>query len=187
MVRIMELLNELAKKVNTKLAAMTGATASANGKAGLVPAPSKGDQGKFLRGDGSWGTPANTTYGAMKGASASAAGMSGLVPAPAKGKQGAFLRGDGTWAATVISASVTIPTTGWKSDSTANYPYYYDIPCSGLTAADKAVVMITQTSAAAAKACGMCSRTETRSGVIRIRARKVPASAVSAEYWIFGG
>lgn len=33
---------------------MTGATAEAAGKAGLVPAPQIGDQNKFLRGDGNW-------------------------------------------------------------------------------------------------------------------------------------
>ena len=38
---------------------MGGASASANGSAGLVPAPSTGDQAKFLRGDGTWAT-ANT-------------------------------------------------------------------------------------------------------------------------------
>ena len=35
---------------------MTGATSSADGVAGLVPAPHAGDQGKFLRGDGTWAT-----------------------------------------------------------------------------------------------------------------------------------
>lgn len=34
--------------------AMTAATASAAGKAGLVPAPSAGSQNSFLRGDGTW-------------------------------------------------------------------------------------------------------------------------------------
>lgn len=33
---------------------MTGATAEADGKAGLVPAPKIGDRNKFLRGDGNW-------------------------------------------------------------------------------------------------------------------------------------
>lgn len=37
--------------------ALSGASSSAAGKAGLVPAPAKGDEGKFLRGDGSWKTP----------------------------------------------------------------------------------------------------------------------------------
>ena len=41
---------------------MKGATASAVGTSGLVPAPAAGDQGKYLRGDGTYGTPTNTTY-----------------------------------------------------------------------------------------------------------------------------
>ena len=41
---------------------MTGASASAAGTSGLVPAPAAGNQGKYLRGDGTWETPANTTY-----------------------------------------------------------------------------------------------------------------------------
>lgn len=34
--------------------AMTGATSSAAGTAGIVPAPAAGDEGKFLKGDGTW-------------------------------------------------------------------------------------------------------------------------------------
>lgn len=41
---------------------MGAASASAAGKAGLVPAPAAGAQGKYLRGDGTWQTPPNTTY-----------------------------------------------------------------------------------------------------------------------------
>lgn len=37
--------------------AMGAATASAAGKAGLVPAPGAGKQGQYLRGDGTWNTP----------------------------------------------------------------------------------------------------------------------------------
>lgn len=85
------------------------------------------------------------------------------------------------------AVAVTIPTTGWKSDSTADYPYYYDIPCSGITAADRADVAVAPTGVKTASACGMCPTTETRSGVIRIRAEKTPASAVSANYWVIGG
>lgn len=36
--------------------AMTGATSSAAGTAGIVPAPASGDQDKVLKGDGTWGT-----------------------------------------------------------------------------------------------------------------------------------
>ncbi|MDE7193794.1 MAG: hypothetical protein K2O14_07460 [Oscillospiraceae bacterium] len=59
---------------DTTYANMTAATASAAGKAGLVPAPAAGAQGKYLRGDGTWQTPpdTNTTYG---DASATASGL----------------------------------------------------------------------------------------------------------------
>ena len=46
--------------VNTTSPNMTAASSTAAGKAGLVPAPAAGAQGKFLRGDGTWQTPANT-------------------------------------------------------------------------------------------------------------------------------
>lgn len=82
---------------NTTYSNMGAATSSAAGKAGLVPAPAAGAQGKYLRGDGTWQTPPNATYNNMGGATSSAAGTSGLVPAPAAGKQASFLRGDGTW------------------------------------------------------------------------------------------
>ena len=36
---------------------MTGATSAANGAKGLVPAPTKADKDKYLKGDGTWGTP----------------------------------------------------------------------------------------------------------------------------------
>lgn len=71
---------------------MAGASASAEGTAGLVPPPAAGKQGAFLRGDGAW-APIST----MTGASASAAGTAGLVPQPSAGSQGKYLRADGTW------------------------------------------------------------------------------------------
>jgi hypothetical protein len=82
---------------NTTYSAMTGATSSAAGTSGLVPAPAAGKNTSFLRGDGTWVVPTNTTYADMTGATSSADGTHGLVPAPAKGKQTSFLRGDGTW------------------------------------------------------------------------------------------
>lgn len=52
-----------AKFTDTTYSAFKGATASAAGGAGLVPAPAAGAQSKYLRADGSWASPANTTYG----------------------------------------------------------------------------------------------------------------------------
>lgn len=47
---------------NTTYGNMKGASSSAAGISGLVPAPAAGKQGQFLRGDGTWSNPANTTY-----------------------------------------------------------------------------------------------------------------------------
>ena len=59
---------------NTTYAAMKGATASAAGAAGLVPAPATGAANRYLRSDGTWQVPPdnNTTYSA---ATQSAAGL----------------------------------------------------------------------------------------------------------------
>ncbi len=67
---------------NTTYANMTAATASAAGKAGLVPAPAAGAQAKYLRGDGTWQTPpdTNTTYSLALPTAA------GLMSAADKGK-----------------------------------------------------------------------------------------------------
>lgn len=108
------------------ISAMTGASSSAAGKAGLVPKPAAGDQSKFLTGAGTWATPTNTTYAlsgaygssntkwvvtltpssgsattstvpAMVGATASADGKGGLVAKPIAGNNTKYLRGDATW------------------------------------------------------------------------------------------
>lgn len=44
-----------------------GATSSVAGSHGLVPAPTTSDPDKFLKGDGTWGTPPGTTYTAGNG------------------------------------------------------------------------------------------------------------------------
>ena len=49
-----------AKFTDTTYSVFTGATSSAAGSSGLVKAPAAGDQAKFLKGDGTWGTPSDT-------------------------------------------------------------------------------------------------------------------------------
>ena len=60
-----EINSKLGGKANTNHShsAFGKATADAAGSAGYVPAPAKGQQGQYLRGDGTWATPTNTTYG----------------------------------------------------------------------------------------------------------------------------
>ncbi len=48
---------------NTTYGKMKGATTSAAGTAGLVPAPAAGAATRYLRSDGTWQVPPNTTYG----------------------------------------------------------------------------------------------------------------------------
>lgn len=48
---------------NNTWTAFKGATASTNGTAGYIPAPTKGNQNKFFRADGTWATPSSSSYG----------------------------------------------------------------------------------------------------------------------------
>lgn len=69
---------------NTTYGAMTGASSSAAGSSGLVPAPAAGTQAKYLRGDGTWQTPTNTTYSPATGSA------NGLMSAADKTKLDGF-------------------------------------------------------------------------------------------------
>lgn len=70
---------------------MKGASSSVDGEIGLVPKPTKGQQNRYLRADGTWQTPpdTNTTYGVFTGKN------NGLVPSTDKSTY--FLTGNGTW------------------------------------------------------------------------------------------
>lgn len=82
-------------RLSGKIAVMIGATATANGAKGLVPAPMISDRNKFLCGDGTWRSIEALD---MVGATSSTDGVHGLVPAPTSIDYQKYLRGDGTWA-----------------------------------------------------------------------------------------
>ena len=86
------------------------------------------------------------------------------------------------------SVSITIPTSGWKSDSTvSDYPYYYDLTASNVIANDCISIMISPSSQQTAMKCGMCPTNESFAGVIRIRSTNIPSSTILAQYWIEQG
>ena len=83
---------------DTTYETMKGASNTAAGLGGLVPAPEAGDNRKFLSGAGTWESVEIGAIGDMIGATAESDGDVGLVPAPSTGEQNKFLKGDGTWA-----------------------------------------------------------------------------------------
>lgn len=98
------------------------ATADAAGSAGYVPAPAKGQQGQYLRGDGTWATPTNTTYG---DATTSA---HGLMTAADKTKLNGIASNANNYSHPTSSGNKHIPSGGsagqilrWSSDGTATW------------------------------------------------------------------
>lgn len=81
---------------NTTYTAFSGASSSAAGKSGLVPAPAAGAQAKYLRADGTWQTPPDTKY--SHPASGVTAGTYQSVTVNAQGHvTGGTLQGPFTW------------------------------------------------------------------------------------------
>jgi len=86
------------------------------------------------------------------------------------------------------AVSFTIPTTGWETETgNSYYNKFYDIPVTGITANDIAVITISASSMSVAVECGLCQTNETFIGKIRIRSASIPTNAISAQYCILYG
>ena len=125
---------------------MKGATSSAAGTHGLVPAPAAGKQSQYLRGDGTWDTPTNTTY------SDATQSAHGLMSVDDKKKLDGIASGANNYVHPTSSGNKHIPSGGsagqflkWSADGTAvwandNNTTYNDATQSAhglMTAADK--------------------------------------------------
>lgn len=107
---------------NTTYSVMGAATADADGKSGLVPAPAKGKQNMYLKGDGTWATPTNTTYGNATTSSA------GLMSAADKTKLNGIADGANKYTHPTTAGNKHIPAggadgmiLGWSADGTAKW------------------------------------------------------------------
>lgn len=119
-----EVTSKLNEKANTNHShsAFGKATADSAGSAGYVPAPAKGQQGQYLRGDGTWATPTNTTYG---DATTSA---HGLMTAADKAKLNGIASNANNYSHPISSGNKHIPAGGsagqilrWSADGTATW------------------------------------------------------------------
>ena len=91
---------------------------------------------------------------------------------------------DGVKADKANFVSFSIPATGWKTDSSVpGYTNYIDIEISGLTAADYVAVDVAPASSVVARAANFVA-TESRAGILRLRAASVPTATISAQYHI---
>ena len=84
---------------DTTYSNMKGATTSAAGTAGLVPAPSAGNSDRYLRSDGTWVVPPNTTY------SAATTSTSGLMTAAMVTKLNGIAEGANKYTLPVATSS----------------------------------------------------------------------------------
>lgn len=91
---------------------------------------------------------------------------------------------DGVKADKTEFVSFSIPATGWKTNSSVpGYTNYIDIAISGLTAADYVAVDVAPASSVVARAANFVA-TESRAGILRLRAASVPTATISAQYHI---
>ena len=146
---------------NTTYSVFKGATSSAAGGSGLVPAPATTNATQYLRGDGTWATPPDTKY---NNASTSSAG---LMSSGDKAKLDGIAANANNYAHPTSAGNKHIPAGGsagqilrWSADGTAqwgndNNTTYSDM--KGATAKDAGVHGLAPAPAAGAANRYLCS------------------------------
>lgn len=84
----------------------------------------------------------------------------------------------------VVPHLFTIPSAGWENDtSVADFPHKLDISIPGITATDIVNVVVSpDDTTVASDAC--FANTESLQGILRLRAKDVPAAAIHATWYI---
>lgn len=77
---------------------------------------------------------------------------------------------------------LTIPATGWQTDDSVSYPYYIDLSITGIKESDCIGVTVSPDDYDAAKAACF-TITETKNGILKLRARNIPTKALRASYY----
>lgn len=79
---------------------------------------------------------------------------------------------------------ITIPTTGWETDTI--YPYHCDIAGDQVTADAVPLLTILPESMAVAQDCGMASCAQTLDGILRVYTETIPAEPIQASLALLG-
>lgn len=88
----------------------------------------------------------------------------------------------------ISSVSITIPPTGWVSDSAwPNYPLRCDITVKEVKSDDYVSITLSPNSLAAASKCGLCQTCATQNGKISLWAQTAPTEVLNASYLISQG
>ncbi|MCC8161033.1 MAG: hypothetical protein LIO53_06990 [Oscillospiraceae bacterium] len=85
------------------------------------------------------------------------------------------------------TTELTIDTLDWYDSGLTDYPYAWDWNIEGLTADDIVTVTIVPSSLTTAIECGLCPTCETSIDMLKVYAAEVPATDISAEYYITKG
>lgn len=80
----------------------------------------------------------------------------------------------------------TVSTGDWQTSDNINYPVYCDIPASGVTVNDFAIVVIVD-AGEEAQEIGFNALSETLGEAVRIRCKQAPKQNISVIIWILKG
>lgn len=82
---------------------------------------------------------------------------------------------------------MTVSTGDWQTSDNINYPVYCDIPASGVTVNDFAIVVIVDAGEEAQGDIGFNTLSETLGEAVRIRCKQAPQQNISVIIWILKG